>query len=315
MSVSATAPGKIILFGEHAVVYGRPAIAAQVNQVQVKATVEQSPTEFTIRALNLNRTELYSDLDLSDPLGVIIRLVLQTLGESAAPRATLTISSSIPIASGLGSGAAVSTAIARALALYFGEELDPATLSRMVYEVERIYHGTPSGIDNTVIAYERPVYFKRGVHESDPSTIRLLDVPVPFRIAIADTGVASPTKAAVGDVRRKWEAERAEYEAYFDRCGEIAFHAYHLIESGRPFELGPLMNDNHHVLQRMGVSSPELDRLVEAARQAGAAGAKLSGAGRGGNMIALVTEATEGIVNEALLNAGARRVIVTTVCE
>jgi mevalonate kinase len=75
------------------------------------------------------------------------------------------------------------------------------------------------------------------------------------------------------------------------------------------------MNDNHHVLQRMDVSSPELDRLVDAARAAGALGAKLSGAGRGGNMIALVSEETEAAVNAALLAAGARRVILTSVCE
>jgi mevalonate kinase len=315
MSVSASAPGKVILFGEHAVVYGRPAVAAQVSQVQVKATVEESPTEFTIRALNLNRTELLSELDPTHPLGAIIHLALQALGEADPPRVALTISSNIPVASGLGSGAAVSTAVARAIGLYFGEEFDPATLSRMVYEVERIHHGTPSGIDNTVIAYERPVYFKRGGRESDPPAIRLLEVPAAFRIAIGDTGLSSSTRTVVADVRRRWEADRAQYEAYFDRCGEFAFHACHLIENALSHELGPLMNDNHHVLQRMDVSSPELDRLVDAARAAGALGAKLSGAGRGGNMIALVSEETEAAVNAALLAAGARRVILTSVCE
>lgn len=315
MTISATAPGKIILFGEHAAVYGRPAVAAQVSQVQVKATLEDSPAELTIRALNLNRTDRYADLDPSDPLATIIRLALETLGQSAAPKATLTISSNMPIASGLGSGAAVSTAVARALGLYFGEDFDPAVVSRMAYEVEKIYHGTPSGVDNTVIAYQRPVYFRRGPRESDPPTIRLLSVPTAFRVAIGDTGTPSQTRSVVADVRKKWEADHAQFEAYFDRCGEFAFHACNLIENARPLELGPLMDDNHHVLQRMDVSSPELDRLVEAARQAGALGAKLSGAGRGGNMIALVTEDTHDRVSEALMSAGARRVVVTTVCE
>ncbi|MBM4422851.1 MAG: mevalonate kinase [Chloroflexi bacterium] len=304
----ATAPGKIILVGEHAVVYGRPAIAVPVSQVSARVAIEDHANGLLIRSRDLNRIDRYSDLDPTHPLAAIIRLTLSTLGEAAAPKAILTLDSSIPIASGLGSGAAVSTAIVRALAKYYGRNLDPAVVSSLVHEVEKIHHGTPSGIDNTVIAFERPVFFCR-----QPPIIETLSVPRPFRLAIGNTGIASPTKNTVGDVRRAWEADREKHESLFDACGIIARHARTLIESGETHHLGPLMIDNHRLLREMGVSCAELDALVEAALNAGALGAKLSGGGRGGNMIALITDETEARVKESLLNAGAPGVIVSEV--
>lgn len=325
--IEARASGKIILFGEHAVVYGRPAIAVPVTQVQAQVSIEDNATGFTIRALDQNHVARYTDLNPADPLGTIIRLTLSTLGETVIPNATLTISSTIPIASGLGSGAAVSTAVVRALAKYFQHDLATQTISDLVYQVEKIHHGTPSGIDNTVIAFEQPIYYVRpappGTTPSHPPPFvtsqmggaqgGAFSVPVPFKIAIADTGIASPTKIAVGDVRKGWEANPAKYESLFDQCGAIANQARTLIESGQPSQLGPLMTQNHTVLRELTVSSPELESLVNAALSAGALGAKLSGGGRGGNMIALVTNKTETHVSQALLNAGAKRVITTVI--
>jgi len=307
MIVTAEAPGKIILCGEHAVVYGRPAIAAPVSQVSAQVTIEENTTELLIHARDLNRLDRYSDLAPSHPLGAIIRLTLSALGDAAPPNATLTIDSTIPIASGLGSGTAVSTAIVRALAKYFGRNFDAPTVSSLVYEVEKIHHGTPSGIDNIVIAFGQPVFFIRN------QSIETFSVPVPFRLIIADTGIHSPTKIAVGDVRKAWEADHVKYEALFDRCGEIARAARSLIESGLPDQLGPLLTDNHRLLREMDVSSPELDTLVDAALNAGALGAKLSGGGRGGNMIALIANESEARVRGALLNAGAKRVLATVI--
>jgi mevalonate kinase len=151
------------------------------------------------------------------------------------------------------------------------------------------------------------VYFVRG------QAIRTLHPAAPFTIIIGDTGVASPTAIAVGDVRRGWKSEPQRYEAIFDAIGEISRQARAAIEAGTPGLLGPLMDDNHDYLQDLGVSSPELDWLVSAARQAGALGAKLSGGGRGGNMIALAEPDTAQAIAKALLDSGAQRTIVTQV--
>jgi mevalonate kinase len=173
--------------------------------------------------------------------------------------------------------------------------------------VDKLYHGTPSGIDNTVITYARPVYFVRG------QAIQLLRFPEPFTIVIGDTGVQSPTSSAVGDVRSAWQADSSRYEALFDEVGRIAQAARRSIEGGRPQELGQLMDENHALLYDMGVSSPELEQLVWAARVAGAQGAKLCGGGRGGNMIALVDEAQAHVVAQKLAQSGAVRTIITTI--
>jgi mevalonate kinase len=176
----------------------------------------------------------------------------------------------------------------------------------MTYQVETLLHGTPSGIDNTVVTYEKPVYFLR---QQPQNLIETFTVAQPLHLLIADTGVASSTKAVVGDVRRQWEADPPRFEVLFDHCGRIAQAARQAIEVGELETLGRLMRENHTYLQDMTVSSPELDKLVAAAEEAGALGAKLSGAGRGGNVIALVTPASAPKVQEHLLAAGARQVL------
>jgi mevalonate kinase len=225
------------------------------------------------------------------------------------PDARLLVESTIPIASGLGSGASVSTALVRALAAFVEARLTPAEVSALVYEVERIHHGTPSGIDNTVIAYERPVYFVCA-RASGPE---VLSVGAPFTLIIADSGLLSPTKRVVGQVRAGWQRETARYEALFQRIGDIAREARRRIEMGDVGELGPLMDENHALLVKLGVSSPTLDGLVESARRAGAAGAKLSGAGQGGNILALAGSDRGDAIVTALREAGAKRTIQTTV--
>jgi mevalonate kinase len=151
------------------------------------------------------------------------------------------------------------------------------------------------------------VYFVRG------QPIQMLRLPVPFTIVIGDTGVQSPTSEAVGDVRSAWQAESGRFEQLFDQVGRIAQAARQVIEAGRPQELGGLMDENHALLYDIGVSSPELEQLVWAARVAGAQGAKLCGGGRGGNMIALVDEGQAQAVARNLVQNGAVRTIITTI--
>jgi mevalonate kinase len=225
---------------------------------------------------------------------------------------TITVTSQIPIASGLGSGAAITAAVVRAVSEFLGLSAasDPNWVSQLTYEVEKIHHGTPSGIDNTVVAFEQPVYF---VRQQPQNRIEPFLVAQSLHLLVADTGLRSRTRDVVLDVRRQWEADRDKFEAIFSGCGQLARDARWAIEHGAIAEIGRLMRENHQLLQAMTVSSPQLDQLVAAALAAGGLGAKLSGAGRGGNMIALVEESTKTAVHHALLAAGAKTVLATTI--
>ena len=182
-------------------------------------------------------------------------------------------------------------------------------VSALAFEVEKLHHGTPSGIDNSVVSYEKPIYYQRG------QPIQVLTVVQPISVVIANTGIPSSTAQAVGDVRRVWSEQPDHYEELFSRIGEISCTARRFIESGETQRLGALMDENHDLLKRIDVSSPELDRLVAAARQAGAWGAKLSGGGRGGNMIALVSPELGQVVAQALRAQGAVQAIQTEIRE
>jgi mevalonate kinase len=308
---SASAPGKIILFGEHAVVYKRPAIAVPVEQVAAKAIVSADlRTEagsVKILAADIGLAALLTDLPLTHPLAAAIHNTADALGVKRLPACTIKITSTIPVAAGLGSGAAVSVAVLRALSAFLGHPLPDEQVCQLAYEIEKIHHGTPSGIDNTVITYARPVYFVKD------KPIEQLRPRQPFSIVIGDTGIQSPTAIAVGDVRKAWQQHTDEYEALFDSTGAIADSARAAIEGGMVELMGPLMDANHGLLRKIGVSCPELDALVLAARRAGALGAKLSGGGRGGNMIALVTEKGAERVASALKSTGAVRTIITQI--
>ena len=308
---TATAPGKIILFGEHAVVYGRPAIAVPVWQIQARAVVSADPLgqpgAVRILAPDVGLDAWLDELDLEHPLKRVITNLLNELQVASLPACSLRISSSIPVAAGLGSGAAVSVATIRALAAFLGHPLKDERVSALAYEVEKLHHGTPSGIDNTVITYATPVYFVKG------QPIEILKPGSHFTIVIGDTGISSPTMVAVGDVRQLWLAAPHRYEAIFDSAAEIVRRARVCIENGMLQALGPLMDENQALLEQMSVSSLDLERLVRAARQAGALGAKLSGGGRGGNMIALVHPQRAEQVANALQEAGAVRTWISTV--
>ena len=326
---TSSAPGKIILFGEHAVVYRRPALAVPVTQVQATATVSAtSRTGIWIEAPDIGLASELSRLAPVHPLAAVINRVFSALPSPPSPsRSTpaglpkgegciITITSTIPIASGLGSGAAVSVAIIRALSAFLGQPLPDERVSALAYEVEKLHHGTPSGIDNTVVTYAKPVYFVK--FPSPPGRgaggkVQTFRVGAPFTIVMGNTGIPALTKESVSDVRTLWEADQRRWEKIFDEVGEIVQKARRAIERGDIPALGPLMDKNHKLLQEMTVSCPELDRLVEAARKSGALGAKLSGGGRGGNMIALVRPDKAEPVAAALMSAGAKRTLVTTV--
>ena len=308
----ATAPGKIILFGEHAVVYGQPALAVPVPAVQAQAIAQAalglSAGEILLDAPAVGlKSAPWRSLPPEDPLARAVALTLEALHAPQPPAVRLKITSTIPVAAGLGSGAAVTVALVRALSGFLGAPLPDETVNAIAYEVEKIHHGTPSGIDNTVVTYARPVYFVRG------RPLQPFRVGAPLTFVIADSGIPAPTAQAVADVRRAAEADPEGYAALFATVGEIANHARDALARGDARRVGTLMSENHALLQKMEVSCHTLDTLVQAAHEAGAWGAKLSGGGRGGNMLALAAnaEAAEAIA-VALQRAGAVRTIITT---
>jgi mevalonate kinase len=308
---TATAPGKIILFGEHAVVYHRPAIAVPVTQVKarvvVSADIKAPQARVHILAPDIRLEADLNELSVDDPIARAIYSLIHELGIDRLPACQIHISSTIPLAAGMGSGAAVSVALIRAFAGFLGFKLAPERVSDLAFQVEKLHHGTPSGIDNTVVTYAAPVFYQR------EHPIQMLKVGSEMTLVVADTGVISPTVKAVGDLRAAWQASPDRYERIFDQIGEITLSARTVIEQGEPSQIGPLMDQNHEYLVQVGVSSPELENLVIAAREAGAWGAKLSGAGRGGNIVAVVAPESAEYVARVLQEHGAVRTLITKV--
>jgi len=311
MKQSISAPGKVILFGEHAVVYGRPAIAAPLSQIRAYAEVKRTDEPLTVRAEDINRPPLRWQDAQPDSGDALERMTANACRFfcAAAVKGEIAIRSDIPIARGLGSGAAVSAVLARAIAALLGRALSLADTNALVYEVEKLHHGTPSGIDNTVVVYNKPVYFVKGRRPE------FIGIARPIDLVLADTGISALTRETVAAVRDLRLKKRARTEAAFDAIGAITQSAGAAIEAGDRADLGQLMTENHKLLQALAVSSPLLDALVAAALDAGALGAKLSGAGRGGVIIALVDESTARPVRRALLKAGAKRVYLTAIGE
>lgn len=310
-AISASAPGKAILFGEHAVVYKRPAIAVPVTQIEARAVVTPLPTEkpglvhLESPEVDLNTT--LSQLPVNHPMTVLFDQIKQHLRIPRFPAMHIHFSSTIPVAGGLGSGAAVSVALIRAVTEYLGKPLPDNEVCQLAYQAEKVYHGSPSGIDNTVITYAQPIYFVSG------QPFDLLQVFEAFTLVIADSGEKSSTGKMVGEVRHRWVEDTIRIESIFDTITKIVNQAREKIEEGPLKDLGPLMTANHSYLQQLGVSTRKLDFLVDTAIKAGARGAKLSGAGGGGNIIALVTTDKAQQVAEALYLAGATKTYISQI--
>ena len=307
------APGKIILFGEHAVVYGQPAIAIPVLDVTATARVTPilgaAPGKVHIQAHDIQLDTLLSELPEDHPLAAAIRATLQEITPNHTPSFTIQLDSTIPISAGMGSGAAVTVAIIRALSAFLGRPLPNERISELAYEIEKLHHGTPSGIDNTVVTFQKPVYFQR----DEP--LQTLALTQPTYWVIADTGEKTPTRETVADVRALHDKSPETCDVLFSKIGQIVRDARLALSQGDIESLGALMNRNQALLQELQVSSPRLEKLITAAHEAGAAGAKLSGGGRGGNLIALAPREKVAQVEKHLLEEGAVRVLTTVLRE
>ncbi len=277
--------GKVILFGEHFVVYGLPAIAAAVGSKTTSTVRRVSKPGWT---LSDNRPAVPGyKKKKKDEQRVSINNILQFAGLDLSEEGLhINLGGNLVCASGIGASAASCTAIARAINDEFKLEWDDNQINACAFEGEKGYHGTPSGIDNTAATFGGIVWYVRDLGGGNP-TIETLKMKEPTDIIIASTGITASTKEVVADVRRMKEEKAKYFDQILEDYMEIVEAGRKGLEENDLQLIGLLMNQNHNLLKEIGVSCVELEELVGVSRQAGAWGAKLTGTGRGGNMVAL----------------------------
>jgi mevalonate kinase len=305
--IISTAPGKTILFGEHSVVYGKPAIAVPVNEKRAKVKIipdivaPKDSIQFVASQIDLNQA--YHQLEKHHPLKVALDEVKKFLNILSYPSCKIYLETTIPISSGLGSSAAISVALIKGLLDFVGFQSTPDIVAKLAFQVEIEFHGNPSGIDNTVIAFNKPILFQKD------RPIEFITPGGAFSILIADTGIKGNTKTAVAKVHERWTENPAQYNNYFEEMGNIALNAKASLEAGNFQNLGTLMNANQDYLRKIGVSHPTIEELIEVAIQNGCYGAKLCGGGLGGNIVVLINENSANQMADLLLSAGATEII------
>ncbi len=272
--------GKVILFNEHFVVYGIPAIASAISARTI-AMVE-ADEKGVILIDNRIETPRYKKDKFEQQKDSLNRILSAMNIDSKTP-IKIILGGDLVTASGIGASAASCVAIARALSSYFNLNLSDERINEIAYEGEKGYHGTPSGIDNTAATFGCLVWFKRG----KPNVIERLILKEPVEIVMGNTGLVADTSSAVAGVRERKERYPDKYDKLFKEAEDLSYKAKNAIESADLELMGNLMNENHRLLQNIEVSCKELDLLVDLAIKEGALGAKLTGGGLGGNMVAL----------------------------
>jgi mevalonate kinase len=287
------APTKVILLGEHFVVRGVPGLAAAIG-LWSYACAEEAEGPGVIEARGLG---------ISCKLGECSRLGLgglERILEAVGGGLRLVVWSEAPIGAGLGSSGSVSVAAAAAALSVAHGGFTLEEVERLAWEAERIHHGRPSGIDHTTALYGGVLRFDaRGVFTR-------IEAPR-LHLVIADTGVPRSTKEAVQRVLERLASHRKALDYVYLAAWHLVEEATVALREGQIEHLGELMDIAHGLLYALGVSTPEIETLVWAARRAGALGAKLTGAGLGGVVIALAGSRPEAErIEAALRGAGAR---------
>lgn len=274
--------GKVVIAGEHAVVYGRHAIAAPVP-LTIKALVDDSSegVELVIPSWDVEY-RLTRDRDKRRSFERSAGVIFDRLG--LADRAMrIEVFPEVPRGMGLGGSAAMAVAIVRALDKHFRLGLSDAEVNNLAFESEKQAHGRPSGLDNTVASYGRAIIFRPG----DPPLVETLQVGADIPFLVALSGQEGLTAKTVGRVREAWKQNRKLYERIFDEIDALTLQSVSAIADGDLNRLGELMNINHGLLNALQVSTPALEEMVDIARRAGAVGAKLTGGGGGGSILVL----------------------------
>lgn len=274
--------GKIILLGEHAVVHGRHAIACPIP-LTIRALVEDGD-----RGVELLIPRWGVEYQLAKPpeqrrsFEQAAGVILDKLG-LADRKLRIEVFPDVPRGMGLGGSAALAVAIVRALDLHFRLKLSDAEVNELAYLSEQIAHGQPSGIDNTLATYGVPLVYRRG----SPPLVEPLQIPKALSIVVGMTHNEGLTARTVANVAEARQRNPRLYEKIFDDIDGLVRQAVSAIQDQDVATLGDLMNINQGLLNGLQVSTPELERLIGIAREAGALGAKLTGGGGGGAMIAL----------------------------
>ena len=292
--------GKLILFGEHFVVYKVPALVGAVasyTDCECQVLSDEPPGVMIVD----NRPAVPDyKVTKKEEGDEAVGLVLKHFGLDVENKdcVKLTFGGDLCCVSGIGASAAQVVSLARALSYELRRPMSEDEINAAGYEGEKGYHGTPSGIDNTASTFGGLLRFMRT--DGDPIFIKK-QIKEPIRIVYASTGITASTSTVVGDVRAKKEADPAWFDGLLQKYVSIVESAEKAIDDGDMKSLGRLLDENHALCQELTVSCKELDDLVVAARAAGAIGAKMSGTGRGGLMLALTpTEESQKTVAAAL---------------
>lgn len=290
---------KAILMGEHSVVYGEPAIAIPLTNIDMQVTIETRNDHQQI----INSRYYHGAMnDLAGNYEGIRQLIISLLAKFATPNLgfTLTFNSKIPQERGMGSSAATSIAIIRAFYNLFEKSLTSNDLQRLAAIEESITHGSPSGIDTATASSKDPIFFIKN-KEITPFKIHM-----PGFLVISDTGIMGQTGLAVSAVKRLFAEEPSRTRRHISDLGQSAIEAKQALEHGDLNMLGHLMNTAHDHLRSLGVSHPHLEKLVKTALLNHALGAKLTGSGIGGSIIALAGNLHDAnTIAQALSKAGA----------
>ncbi|MCC6623972.1 MAG: mevalonate kinase [Deltaproteobacteria bacterium] len=279
--------GKAILLGEHFVVHGARAIAVPLLGRGVRVAIAPAAPLTSERRL----------APVPEALASALAAMLERLGHAADDVARLSLDSTLPIAAGLGSSAAVAVALVRAL----GEQ-DPSRVRALAHDLEHLAHGKPSGIDDAVVSLERAILFQRAA--AGPS-ITPLDVRVP-PLWVALVPRTAPTRDAVSGVARMREADPIAFAARVAATDGLVAAALRALAAADDAGVGALMDEAHALLEQIGVVDARHRSIVEAARRAGALGAKTTGAGHGGAVLVLAPRTAA--LEPALMAAGATEV-------
>lgn len=301
--------GKLILAGEHAVVHGYPAIAAPLPALSALAWVVPGSNGFTITSEGF--PEVATLETRQGPLAPLAEAARDALDRMhidpvALPPLCVQLTSTIPSGGGMGSSAAVTVALVRALYKFFGFPLDPTILQDIATQAECMVHGTSSGIDPAAVSATTPIRFRKG---EAPHPIPL---QTSLHLVVADSGERSATAPMVQKVREAIATDPDARET-LDALGAIAPRMETALVAGDLDTVGALMNDAHAGLARLRLSTPKLDAIAQAARDAGAQGAKLSGSGGGGVVVALTSREQAGTVAKHMQEAGATSVTYTRI--